>query len=414
MEGKKLLERLLLTRGFRITWFKLHERKREIFIGGKPHKNGCRCPHCDRRCEIVRILPECRVWRDVVICGRQVFFYYHPKEILCPTHGRVQENIPWAEAYARITYRLEYIMLMYCQMMTQKAAAQLLHIAKSTLSDLLHRTIERLREGHRIRGLRSVGVDEISYCKGRKFATIVYDLERHCVVWVGKGKGRETIDSFFRRALSSKQRSTITSASCDMSQAYICAIKHHCPNAVLVLDHFHITKALLGAVDEVRKEEWRKADKSMKATFKGLRWLLFLHSSNRTKKHTKLLNQLKTGNRHIHRAWVLKDEFEQFWRYVYPGAAESFLKAWMTAALKSRLQPLREFVKTLKKHWEHVIGYINTPVTNAVGEGLNRIIKIVKNRASGYRTLDAFTDMIYLTVGDVNIPEQIPARFRTL
>jgi transposase len=341
-------------------------------------------------------------------------FFYHPREILCPTHGRVQENILWAEAYARITYRLEYIILVYCQLMTQKAAAQLLHIAKSTLSDLLHRTIERLREGHRIRGLRSVGVDEISYCKGRKFATIVYDLERHCVVWVGKGKGRKTIDLFFQQELSAKQRSAITSASCDMSQAYIGAIKHHCPNAVLVLDHFHITKALLAAVDEVRKEEWRKADKSMKATFKGLRWLLFLHSSNRTKRHTRLLNQLKTGNRHIHRAWVLKDEFEQFWQYVYPGAAETFLKGWMTAALRSRLQPLREFVKTLKKHWEHVLAFINTPITNAVGEGINRIIKIVKNRASGYRTLDAFTDMIYLTVGDVNIPEQIPARFRTL
>ncbi len=298
--------------------------------------------------------------------------------------------------------------------MTQKAAAQLLHIPKSTLSDLLHRTIDRLREGHRIRGLRSVGVDEISYCKGRKFATVVYDLDRHCVVWVGRGKGREAIDRFFQQEMSAKQRLAIISASCDMSQAYIGAIKHYCPNAALVLDHFHITKALLAAVDEVRKEEWRKADKPEKTTFKGLRWLLFLHSANRTRRQTGLLNQLKAGNRRIHRAWVLKDEFEQFWQYVYPGAAENFLKAWMTAALRSRLQPLKEFVKTIKKHWEHVLAYINTPVTNAVSEGIYRVIKIVKNRASGYRNLDSFTDMIYLTVGDLNIPEQIPPRFRTL
>ena len=44
----------------------------------------------------------------------------------------------------------------------------------------------------------------------------------------------------------------------------------------------------------------------------------------------------------------------------------------------------------------------------------NRIVQIVKNRASGFRTLDAFNDMIFLTVGDLNIPEQIPKRFRTL
>ena len=71
MAGKKLLERLLRMKGFCITWFELHERKREVFIGVKPHKTGCRCPHCDRRCKIVNILSEYRVWRDVVICGMQ-------------------------------------------------------------------------------------------------------------------------------------------------------------------------------------------------------------------------------------------------------------------------------------------------------------------------------------------------------
>ena len=414
MSGKKLLGKLLRVKGFLVVWFELHERKRELFVGVKPHKTGCRCPHCDRRCEIVTILPECREWRDMVVCGMKVVFFYAPKEILCPTHGRVQESIPWADAHARITYRLEYAILVLSQMMVQKAAAQLLHLAKSTLSDLLHRTITRLREGHRIRGLRSIGVDEISYCKGKKYATIVYDLDRHCVVWVGKGKGRETIDQFFLEALSDGQRKAITRASCDMSEAYMGAIKDHCPNAVLVLDHFHITKALLAAVDEVRKEEWRNADKADKKTFKGLRFLLFMHSSNRTKRHTRLINKIRNSNRRIHRAWVLKDEFSEFWQYVYPKSAETFLKGWMTAALRSRLEPLRKFVETLKSHWEHVIAYISTPITNAVAEGLNRVIKIVKNRASGFRTLDAFTDLIYLVVGDVDLPAQIPTRFRML
>jgi hypothetical protein len=40
--------------------------------------------------------------------------------------------------------------------------------------------------------------------------------------------------------------------------------------------------------------------------------------------------------------------------------------------------------------------------------------RLMKNKAGGYRTMNVFIDMIYLTLGDVNIPEQIPARFRTL
>ena len=45
---------------------------------------------------------------------------------------------------------------------------------------------------------------------------------------------------------------------------------------------------------------------------------------------------------------------------------------------------------------------------------LNRIVKIVKNRASGYRHLDHFADMIYLTVGDLDIPAHVPSQLRTL
>ena len=51
---------------------------------------------------------------------------------------------------------------------------------------------------------------------------------------------------------------------------------------------------------------------------------------------------------------------------------------------------------------------------NAVGEGLNRVIKIVKNRASGFRNLEAFTDLIYLTIGDFDILAHIPSRLRSL
>jgi len=60
------------------------------------------------------------------------------------------------------------MVLAYAQIMTQKAAAKALNIPKSTFSDILHRSIERIRNGHRIRGLKSIGIDEISYCKRKE------------------------------------------------------------------------------------------------------------------------------------------------------------------------------------------------------------------------------------------------------
>jgi len=42
-------------------------------------------------------------------------------------------------------------------------------------------------------------------------------------------------------------------------------------------------------------------------------------------------------------------------------------------------------MKTLKRHWEHVHAFMSTPITNVVGKEINLMIKIGKNRVSGYR-----------------------------
>jgi len=414
MSNMKLLAKILRLKGLKINGYEFRRRDKELHLVVKPYKNGCRCTQCQRRCQIVRHGTEPRIWTDITLIGMRVLLHYTPKEIECPTHGRLQEEIPWAATHARTTYRLEYRICALCQIMTQKAAAEILALATSTLSDALHRIISRVRAQHRIRGLVTLGVDEISYSKGRKYATIVYDLDRSCVVWIGKGKGRETIDRFFQEALSDDQKKRIKWASCDMSRAYIQAIKDHCPNATLVIDRFHLVKALNEAVDEVRKEEWRRLGADERKAIKGLRWMLGMHARNRTKGDTRFLNALRNSNRRIYRAWVLKDEFDHFWSFRYPAAAERFLKHWMTTALKSRMPSLRAFVGTLKNHFDNIITFIQRPLTNAVAEGINRIIKIVKNRASGFRSLESFADLIFLTVGDVKIPAQIPSTLRTL
>jgi len=409
----KTIAKLLGLKEMKVTDVSFH-RDRVVRLAVKPFKNGCRCPECGHRGTIVRQRPALREWRDLPVGGRSVFLVFAPREVSCPTHGRVEEAIPWAEPAARVTLRYEYVMLRYCQMMTQKAAAQLLRVSPSTLSDQLHRSIKRARAGHRIRDLRMLGIDEISYSRGHKYATVVYDLERAVVVWVGRGKGRESIDTFFEQALSTYQKGRVQAACCDMSEAYMGAIRDHCPNAALVLDRFHVVKALNDAVDEVRKEQWRSADTTERKALKGLRWLLYRHSSTRSRHDTRTLKALERANRRIYRAWRLKDEFEQLWNYKAPWAARRFLERWAKTTMRSRLAPMKRFVATLRKHKDGILAFVDTRLTNATSEGLNRIIKIVKNRASGFRALESFADLIYLTVGDLDIPAQIPRRFRTL
>ena len=413
MATEKLISKLLRLKDVRITFFNFRHRENEFHIGVKPFKNGCRCPDCGRRGKIVA-RNESRSWSDIVVAGWKVVFHYSPKVIYCPTHGKLQEDIPWAATSSHCTYRFEYIMLTLSNSMTQKEVANLLKIPSSTLSNRLHRVISRERAGHKIRGVTTIGIDEISYCKRHKYATIVYDLDKAVVLWVGKGKGRSTIDRFFNNCLSDYQKGNIKWASCDMSDAFIEAIKFHCKNAKLVLDRFHIVQGLNKAVDEVRKDVWREAAGNARKAIKGLRWILYRHSSSRTKGDTRKLNNLRGGNRKIHRAWVLKDEFEHFWDYNSLTWAESFLKGWITSALKSRIPSMKKVALTLRKYQDNILTFIERNLTNAVAEGLNRVIKIIKGRSSGFKNLESFADLIFLRVGDLDIPSRIPSRYRIL
>jgi hypothetical protein len=77
MTSTKLLSRLLRMKGFKVTWFAVLENLGILHLGVKPHKTGCRCPHCGRRGEIVARV-ECRQWDDLVVCGLRSIFFTHP------------------------------------------------------------------------------------------------------------------------------------------------------------------------------------------------------------------------------------------------------------------------------------------------------------------------------------------------
>ena len=186
-------------------------------------------------------------------------------------------------------------------------------------------------------------------------------MERSQVVWVGKGKGKETIDYFFRNNLSKGQRDRIGHACCDMSKAYISSIKENCPKAILVLDKFHIVQAINKAVDEVRKEVWRVASQEDKKVFRGLRWLIAYSKASRDKVQTRKLNLLEKSNNKIFRAWLLKDTFEHFWEYIVPGHAENFLNTWITRTLKSRIQPMKDFALMLRRHKDNILSLLVIP-----------------------------------------------------
>lgn len=128
----KLIGKLLKFEAFRCNGLAFRRDNRlEVLV--KPFKDGCRCPACGRRGTIIRQRTEPRFWRDNPLAPWLVWLMYWHREIHCATHGCVTERLPWADSGSRVSYRFEYRILRFCQIMSQKAAAELLRLPASTL-----------------------------------------------------------------------------------------------------------------------------------------------------------------------------------------------------------------------------------------------------------------------------------------
>jgi transposase len=67
----------------------------------------------------------------------------------------------------------------------------------------------------------------------------------------------------------------------------------------------------------------------------------------------------------------------------------------MPAALRSRLQPFKDFVRLLRAHLDGVLAWTRLRVSKGARERMNNKIKLVSHPSFGFRTVKNFTAAIY-------------------
>jgi len=57
------------------------------------------------------------------------------------------------------------------------------------------------------------------------------------------------------------------------------------------------------------------------------------------------------------RAYLLKEDFQQFWQYNSPTWAARFLDDWCEQVMRSRIEPMKKVARTLRGHRELILNY---------------------------------------------------------
>ena len=410
MELRTILNHGHRHRGFVYQHARFGADKTSIEVAVRPRQgSAARCSGCHQPAPGYDHLPE-RRFEFIPLWGLLVFFLYRMRRVDCRhCGGVVVEEVPWGDGKHQLTRASLLVLARWARNVSWQEIAEAFHTSWDKVCDAVEYVVGWGLEHRTLTSVRAIGVDEIQYAKGHKYLTLVYQIDQGVtrLLWVGKERTIESFQGFFT-VIGETLASQIAFVCSDMWQPYLEVIRQHCAHALHILDRFHIVAKMNKALDEVRAGEARQmAHDGHAPLLKKSRWCVLKRQANLTDQQKVRLRDLLRYNLRTVRAYLLKEDFQQFWDYTSPTWAGTFLDFWWHQTMRSRIEPMKKIARTLRTHRPLPLNYFKArkQFSSGVVEGLNNKAKVTMRRSYGFRTFRILELALYHSLGKLPEPE---------
>jgi transposase len=399
-----------------------------LVVEARPYKKEIhRCPICGKHAPIYDTRPSARRWRAPDLGNTRCYLECRLARVECPEHGVRTERVPWAREGSAYTKTFEdRIAWLVSSSTSISMVSALMRVSWKAVGPICERVTKELEDmrGHSMfDGLTCIGIDETSYKKGHRYMTVVVDHERGCVVWCGKGHGKEVLSAFFEK-LDGWQRASIKTVTADGARWIADTIKKYCPNAERVMDPFHVVGWATDVLDELRKDLVRECRANMRNTtkrgpgrpkkgegkvvdaakeVKGSRYALLKNPENLTQRQSETLEGLIRSHPALYRGYLLKEELRDVFKGSDGREAEVRLNRWLSRACRSRIKRFVDLSRKVRRHREAIVRAVELGVSNGRVEAINARIKLSIRIACGFRNIDNLIALVMLRCSDLKV-----------
>lgn len=343
------------------------------------------CHDCGKPAATVHSRGHVRFVRDLNIASAQAMLQVGYRRVWCDRCGGARvEQLNFCEASKRVTYRLARYIYDLCKVMTIQDVARHLDLDPKTVKAVDKHFLQLEFGRTDCDGLRIMAIDEISLTHGQQgYMTVVLDYLSGRVVWMGEGRKAETLDTFFN-GMTDEQKQTIEAVAMDMWEAFVKSVQTHCPRAKIVFDLFHLVKGYGQVIDEVRRQEYKKADKPQRTFIKGSRYLLLSNRDNLRVDQQARLDELLAVNQRLSAVYILKDQLKAIYSCHNRQWAQRALDQWCALAVGIDHPLMRRFIGRLRFFEYGILNHCDYPIGTSKLEGVNNKIKVIKRKAYGF------------------------------
>jgi transposase len=348
-----------------------------------------------------------REFSFVPLWGLLVFLLYAVRRVNCPKCGIKAEMLPWAMGKSPMTEAYTWFLASWAKVLSWRETAARFRTTWDAVFRAVDHAVAWGLEHRSLDNIKSIGVDELSWKKGHKYLTVVYQIDLGCrrLLYVARNRTTKSFNGFFDM-LGAERSKKLEFVASDMWKAFLKVVRTRCGQAVHVLDRFHVMQLLSKAIDETRRADvraLRAAGRSPVLT--KTRWILLKRPKNLKRNERVQLGELVTKNLRSVRAYLLKEHFQHFWSYTSVWGGRRFLKEWTTMAMRSRIEPIKKFARTLRAHEPQLLNWFRARGVFAAGatEGFNNKARITTRKAYGFRNYEHVRIALYHGLG--NLPE---------
>jgi len=368
-----------------------------------------RCSCCSKPGPGYDTAPSARLFRFVPLWGIDVYLRYAMRRVECPQCGVTVEAVPWAEGKQTCTHAMRLFLADWARYLSWSDVARRFATSWDIVCRAVSSVVSFGLKNRNTAGVGALGIDEVAYRKGHHYMTLVYQIDGSCRRLLGVVEGRRvrSLLRFFHE-FGRENCATVRVVCSDMWKPYLKVIARKLPQALNILDRFHIVKKLSEAVDNVRRSEAAQMRKDgYEPVLTGSRYCFLKRAANMTRNQKSKLRDLMQYNLKSVRAYLLKESFDAFWKYHNARWARWFLHKWCARAMRSRLEPMKKFVRTLRNHEELLMNYFiaGKRYNSGIVEGLNLRINLSMRKAYGFRSFDVMKVALFHQLGNLPEPE---------
>jgi transposase len=342
-----------------------------------------------------------KTWRHMNFFQYETYLTARIPRVKCPKEGCGVKlvEVPWARAGSGFTLLFEALIMVLAREMPIKIEATHLGEHDTRIWRVIDHYVGEARTREDFSEVKRLGIDETSAKRGHNYVALFHDMDKKRLLFATAGKDHNTVIAFAEDFKLHKGCLGSISAVCiDMSKAFIKGVKDVFPNAEITFDPFHVIQLMNKALGEVRTEE----AKLFPEVLKGSRYAFLKNPENLTEKQDETLVKLSNYSLKTGRAYMIKLALQDVYFAPSRKDAEALLKSWYNWSIRSQIDQVKKIAKTIKEHWNGILAWFDSKLSNGYVEAINGLLQAAKRRARGYRTTKNLINMAYLIAGKLD------------